>query len=317
MNITKKQIKTSFVLCLMFLAGFTAVVLGEINVSLDDLPLPSPSQLPIDEQEEAVSFFESQHQSWLAVQNGTTQYEINVRNIIQGEFINDPNHSYTGTLEFKVTPMDNLVNRQGPARVQVRLGNDSYGANFLRDNVFDSEAQSWIWVDGESLPEEQISELKKWSFKTELFFFPLDFMAKSYSDGVWNSKYTEPAEQFFADRGIPRRLSTQEETDNVFGGESQYLFMLSPALVDAHYWFSVDNGELRQVDVILPGGVTKSFRYENYVQKIGEDAKFPQRIVLTQRRGTGSEATGWEYAVDFKNIKLNVDIPPKRFIPPQ
>ena len=29
------------------------------------------------------------------------------------------------------------------------------------------------------------------TFKTELFFLPLDFMAKTYSDGVLDNKYTE------------------------------------------------------------------------------------------------------------------------------
>lgn len=317
MNITKKQIKTSlFVLCLTLLAGFTTAVLSEINVSLDDLPLPSPSQLPPDEQAEAISFFESQHQSWLAVQSGTARYEISIRNIVNGQFIADPNRSQTGSLEFTVTALSNPVETQSPAKIQARLFNDKDTINFLMETVFDSEASVYTWTEAStSLTDEELRELRNWALKTELFFLPLDLMAKTYSDGVWDNKYTEPKEQFFAERGLPWRRSTQEETRDIFGGEQQYLFMASPVLVDAHYWFSTENGDLRQIDIFLPGNLVKSFHYENYIQKEGEDARFPQRIVLTQRQGTGNEAIGWEYAVDFNDIELNVDIPPERFVP--
>ena len=102
---------------------------------------------------------------------------------------------------------------------------------------------------------------------------------------------------------MPYRRSTQEETSNIFGGEQQYLFMVSPALVDAHYWFSTENGDLRQIDILLPNGLVKSFRYENYARKEGEDARFPQRIVLTSKQGSGDTAIGWEYVYCYDRCK--------------
>jgi hypothetical protein len=319
MNITKKQIKTVLLaFCLTFPAGFITASRGEIDVSLDDLPLPSPSQLSLNEQQEAISFFESQHQSWLSVQSGTFRYEITVRNIVDGEFVADPNRSQTGTLEFTLAPLNNPVGLQSPAKIQAHLFNDRAEMHFLMNNVFDSETSAHIWTEASTFPDdEQLRELRNWAFKTELFFLPFDFMAKTYSDGLWDNKYTEAKEQFFAGRGLPWRLSTQEETSEIFGGEQQYLFMASAALVDARYWFSSDNSDLRQVDVLLAGDLVKSFRYENYFRKAGTDAKFPQRVVLTRRQGTGDKAIGWEYAVDINDIKLNVDIPPERFIAPQ
>lgn len=305
-------------LCLIFMAGLTTTVAwDEINTSLDNLPLPSPSQLPADEQAEAISFFESQHQSWLAVQSGAAQYEISIRNIINGQFIEDPNRSQTGSLEFTVTPLSDPVRLQSPAKIQAHLFNNKYSINFLTENVFDSEISEYTWTEGSIPPtNEELRELRGWALKTELFFLPIDFMAKTYTDGVWSNKYTEPKEQFFAGRGLPLRRTTEEETNDIFGGEQQYLFMASPALVDVHYWFSTENGDLRQIDIFLPGNLAKSFRYENYIRIEGADARFPQRIILTQKQSTGDDTIGWEYTVNFHDIELNVNIPPGRFVPP-
>ena len=141
-------------------------------------------------------------------------------------------------------------------------------------------------------------------------------MSKTYHDGLWSNKYTEPKDQFFSGRGVPWRLSTEEETEDIFGGESQYLFMLSPALIDAHYWFSAENGELRQVDVSVPRDIIISFHYENYAQEPSTGcARFPQRFVQTFRQGSGTTAVGWEYTVDLADLTLNADIPGERFVP--
>jgi hypothetical protein len=272
----------------------------------------------VEEQERTISFFESQHRSWLAIKGGSARYETKIWSIRDGKFVVGPNRSQTGTLEFSVTPLNNPTGLQSPAKIQARLFNDKYKLNFLMNNVFDSEASSWLWADDPNLlTSEEMLELKEWTFKTELFFFPLDFMAKTYSDELWNNRYMMSKEQFFASRGLPIRLSTPEETNQIFGGEPEYLFLASPAVVDAHYWFSAEDGELRQIDIFLPEGLVKSFRYEDYVQEKGGNAKYPRRFILTKKKGTGDQANGWEYIVELSGVELNIDIPAERFVPPQ
>lgn len=311
---TKTKILFSlFGVIMLYICALTSAIDID-NISTDDLPLLSHSTLSQADQEKAISFFESQHDSWLAITSGTAKYQTQVRNIVQGELVDDPNHAYTGTFEFVVTPLDDPVKHQSPVRVKARLSNNNYNLNVLWNNFSDSEAFSWSWTDGSPLGEEEIKKIRKWVFKPEMFFFPLDFMSKSYRDGLWHNKYTEPKESFFPGRGIPRRLSTQEETENAFAGEQQFLFMLSPALVDAHYWFSAENGELRQVDIFVPGDIKISFRYEDYSQQPAGHAKFPQRFVQTFTQGSGDNAIGWEYAVDITDLNLNVDIPTQRFV---
>jgi len=320
MNIIKKSafIKVGLVmLCVTFLAAFStpALAVDIDDISLDDLPLPSRSLLPIDEQERAISFFESQHDSWLAVKSGSANCVTNVRNIVQGEFVADPNRSWAGTLEFVVTTIGNPIKFQSPAKIQIRLCNNKYKWNFVNGNIFDSEISPQLWADDTEFPiKGKTGRLARWGFKTELFFFPIDFMAKTYSDGIWDNRYTEPKEKFFMGCGVPIRHSTQEETDNIFGGEPQYLFMASLSLVDALYWFSAESGDLRQIDVFLPNGLVKSFRYENYIQEKDGYARFPQRFTLTSKQGSGDTATGWEYTVELYDVKLNIDIPNERFI---
>jgi len=184
--------------------------------------------------------------------------------------------------------------------------------------VFNREAPRWQWSEG-STPVIDTKMLKPlgWGFKTELLFFPLDFLVKTYPDEVWDNVLMMSKEKFFADRGLPIRQSGPEETNQMFGGEPQYLFLASPALTDAHFWFSAVNGQLRQIDIFLPEEEVKSFRYEDYVRKDGEDASFPRRFILTSKKGSGDQATGWEYVIELTDLEINIDIPAERFIPPQ
>ncbi|HUT31218.1 MAG TPA: hypothetical protein VMX13_15590 [Sedimentisphaerales bacterium] len=289
----------------------------EADVSLGDLDMPSASLLSQAEQKKAISFFEAQRRNWLAIRSGAAQYRTKLRLIRQGQFLDTQLPSQTGTLEFVVTPLDQPVGRQSPAHIQARLSNDLYKWNFVRSNVFDVEARIYQWADDPATPlEGDKVNLARGAFQAELLFFPFDFMAKTYPDERWNNRYMMSKEQYFADRGLPRRISTQEETLTAFGGEALYLFMASPALVDAHYWFSADNGELRQIDVFNSNdGAVRSYRYEGYTNAEGQEARFPTRFIHTWRKGTGSKATGWEYTVELTDVKLNIDLPEDRFEP--
>jgi len=278
--------------------------------------------LSLVEQEGAIALFESQYRRWFAIESGTARYEAKVRSIKAGQFVPDSTPAQTGTLWFVVAPLNSPIKLQSPAKVQVCLTNDKYKWNFVNDNVFDSESPYWQWADDPNIPIEGEMVLSaKRALQPTLLFLPLDLMAKTYPDEqkVWNNKYMTPKYKFFyAGRGVPVRRSTQEETNHKFGGEPQYLYLISPAVDDAHYWFSAENGELRQIDVFIPEeDVIKSFRYENYVRKAGEDASFPQRFILTWKKGSGDSATGLECTVELTGVELNIDIPAERFVPPQ
>lgn len=310
------MVKASFLaVSIIFLWGFSAAI-AEDDIGIEGISPLSPSQLSDEEQQMAISFFESQHDSWLATRTLSATYEMSVRNITEGNFVEYPNGVQTGSISFSITPIQQLVKLQSPAGIQVKIVNNANQLNLLLDNAFDEDAASHLWTDGEVyLDAGEMLRLVEQTFQIELFFFPMDFMVKTYNDGSWNNKYTEEKEVFFAVRGVPWRRSTQEETDEKFGGESQYLFMISPALTDAHYWFSAENGELRQVDVFLAGDLVKSFRYENYIEKQGDDAKYPQRLILTSKSGTGDQSAGTEYTIKLHNVELNIDIPADQFIP--
>jgi tetratricopeptide (TPR) repeat protein len=285
----------------------------------EESPLPSSSlsSLSPEEQEEAVSYFEYQHQGWLGIKDGTAKYSSTIFGIEKGQIQEKTARSQMGTLEFQVMPSKDSTGMRSPVKVQVRLFNENTKQIFVRDNIFDSGASSWHWTENSTVViPNKTAELAE---ETELFFFPLDFMVKTYSDEIWNdkwnNKYMESKAEFFAGRGMPLRRSTKEETDTMFGGEQQYLFMLNPAK-DAHYWFSAGNGELRQVDVFLPDGSTRNFRYENYTWNQDENIGFPQRFTLTWKKGTGEDITGYKFTVELTDIKLNTNISAERFVPP-
>lgn len=286
----------------------------EVGPSLDNLLLLSPSLLSFKEETKAIDCFESQRCSWLAVKSGSAEYKTMVRRIRDGEFTPDA-PSQSGTLEFVITPSV-PEGHKSPAKIQAHLFDNKSESHSVSSDVLDWEMPWWQWTEDPTFPISRAKQVYD-IFQTELLFFPLDFMAKTYSDQSWHNKYTTSREEFFADRGVPRRRSTEEETEQTFGGEPQYLFMASPGLIDAHYWFSAENGELRQIDVFLPNDMVKSFRYEDYVQKKGGDAKFPQKFILTCKWKEDNSIVGTEHTIDLSRVRLNTDISTERFIPPE
>lgn len=202
-----------------------------------------------------------------------------------------------------------------PAKIQVRTYNDGDKCGFLKDDALNSRAP-WRQLTGDpnlAIKEDDI----KSAIQTGLLFYPLDLMTQTFPNKSWNNRYMVPRNEFFASRGIPIRRSTQQETDSIFGGEPQYLFMIDYDVNNsANYWFSAENGQLRQIDISCPDGAITSFRYEDYVQKQGEDAQFPQRFILTRTSGTGDKAILWELTVDLSDVQLNIDIPAEKFTTP-
>ncbi|MHC4083846.1 MAG: LamG-like jellyroll fold domain-containing protein [Planctomycetota bacterium] len=268
-----------------------------------------------EDRQTAISFFESQHRNWLAIRSGSARYEVHVPlvSFTEGKLLVSQDQFSTGTIEFTVTPADNPTNGKKPAWAQVRIYSDKNRCGFVKSNVFDSKESWQHWTDDPSLPTDDIL---KQALDSGLFFYPLDLMAQTYPDTFWNNVYMMPKKEFFVTRGIPVRGSTQEETDDIFGGEQQYLFMFSYTVTDAHYWFSAENGLLRQIDVFKPNGTVMSFRYENYVAKQGGSVQFPQRFILTRKQAQveGNKASLRKLTVELSDVQLNIDIPAERFI---
>jgi len=280
------------------------------------LPLPSRSLLSAEEQAKAISVFDSQHTGWLSVKSGSAKYKTSLRILKDGKFVDAPaSYTKTGTFEFTIAPLDREPKNESLASIHIRLSNDKGKWTLVKDNAFGRD--SWRWKDGDSAAvkidkKDQVNA----SFDLELLFFPVHFMSETYSEGAWDGTGM-PREYFFKDRGLPIRRTTQEEADSKFGGESQYLFLPSPEMPTAQYWFSAKKGELRQLNVTSSAdNMVKSFRYEDYIQKSGESAKFPRKFVMTCIKGTSDKAIGWEQTVELTNLELNTNISPEQFIPP-
>ena len=286
----------------------------EINADVNDIPLPSMSVLSATEQDQAKTLFESQRQSWLSVQSGTGHFKATLKKIIDGNCISEPNGTFTGTIDFIIEPFNKAQGRQSPVNIRCRIHNDTFRCNFVEVGLFDPNGKWGRWNEDSDVTK--IDEaIRPFAQELELFFFPFDFMAKTVQDATWSNKYTLSKDDFYSKRGIAIRKSSEQETADVFRGEEQFLFLLSAGFTDAHYWFSTQNGELRQVDVFLPGMV-KSFRYEDYYQKDGSPAKYPRKLIVTIKRGTGKSTTGWEYTVELTELALNTAIASDRFVIP-
>jgi hypothetical protein len=285
------------------------------DVFLNSLPLPSRSHLSVEEQAGAISAFESQHTAWLSVKSGSAKYKTSLRIIKNGKFVDAPDSSLqTGTIEFTIAPSDNPLKNESLAHVEVRLSNDKYKWTLTKTDAFGKD--SWRWENGsDTAVKIDKQEQVKTAFDMELMFFPVHFMPEAYGEGAWNFDTSLPKEQFFADSGLPIRRTTPEEADSKFMGEPQYLFQFRDAK-DINYWFSAEKGELRQIEGLnAKNNMVKTFRYEEYVQKEGEIAKFPRKFIMTIIKGTGSKAAGWEQTVELTDLQLNTNISPDRFIP--
>ncbi|NIT55633.1 MAG: hypothetical protein GWN00_05155 [Aliifodinibius sp.] len=299
---------------------FNVAELDLDNLSLGPLLPSSPSTLLPEEQEKAISFFESQRDSWLSIKTGSARFETSTRTIKGDEYFEDKAaESQTGLIEFLVEPLPQEdIGDLSPVKIRAHMLNDK-GWNFVKENVFDPEEETKEWAIYDFCPlEGDLAQLVRKTFCTELLFFPFDFMSKTFQDEVWRNRYTaETKEQFFEERGIPWRRSTSEEDSQLFNGESHYLFMISPTITGAHYWFNRENGELRRVDVFLPGNVVKSFQYEDYYQYKNQTAKYPRKLKLIWKKGRGESTIGWEFSMRLTNVALNIDIPEDNFSPPE
>jgi hypothetical protein len=292
---------------------------SEDPTPLERLEPISTSNLSVEEQARAISSFEAQRESWLAIRTGSARFETCFRLIKAGQLVaQEEAPPQTGLIQFLVEPAPgDKMGDLSPARVKAHMFNDR-GWNFVRENVFDGTEKPKEWAAYEYCPlQGDMARLAREAFSTELLFFPFDFMAKTFQDDVWHNKYTaETKEAFFADRGIPWRRSTAEEESRLFRNEPQYLFMASPGMSDAHYWLSAENGDLRRIEVFLPGNVVKSFQYEDYYQYPDHKEKYPRQLTMTWVKGEGASATGWEFTMRLTNVALNIDIPAGDFLPP-
>jgi len=271
----------------------------------------SRSVLSPEEQKKATSFLESQHTSWLAVQNGSARYKTRVRIFKDGAFTDVNESSQTGAIEFAVMPLSNPPEGKSPVNIRVRISNDKSKWNVVSSDIFSKDWLRWS-NDVNKAVKTSRDEQRNESFDAELLFLPLDYMAKAYPDNPLNRRQLSK-EDYLKEQGVAIRRSTAEETNNRFGGEQQYLF--EPFLTKGLFWFSADKGELRQFDAFDPArNVVRNFRYEDYMQKNGEVAKFPRKFVTTFIEGTGDKAMGWEQTVELTDLELNTNISPDRFI---
>ena len=256
-----------------------------------------------EESAQAISFFESQHRNWFAVKNGVAGYRTIVRRSESGTLIEDPRSSESGTIQFTVTSADNPNKSQGP-QIKVHLSNGKW--NFSKDNVLDLKASWRQWSDDPNSPiAKSAGRLRK---RMELLFYPFNFMARTYPAKQWNTRQMMPKWRFFATRGLPMARSTQQETDTMFAGEPQYLFLPSYSVTAVQYWFSTVNGQLRQIDMFAPDNSVTSFRYENYVQK-DDCMEFPQRLTLVNKKQKSDTTKRWEFIVELTDLNINVDGP--------
>ena len=279
------------------------------------------TSLPSGERQKGIERFELARASWLSVKNASARFIASVEVLKDGKYADDPAKPQTGLIEFAVAPTTDDSGRLSPAQVRAHMFNDK-GWHFLSQNVFDPNQPVTKWIDPDynCPPEGEAATLARQAFSTELMFFPFDFMSKTFNDSLWTTpnRYADRSRtRFFATRGMPIRKSTSDEQQATFRGESQFLFLASPAMADAHYWLSEDSGELRRIDVLLPDGKIKSFEYSDYYSYKGRPARYPRKLVLTLISKSGGKDVGWRYTMTLTNVAINAAIPEQHFQPPK
>jgi hypothetical protein len=265
------------------------------------------------ERDEAISFFDAQHDAWLGIRSGSARYSVEMR-LRRGDLC-AAEHMGTGTFEFSVSLIDGPDLKQHPVKIRVRWYDEANKRHYLSDNIFDSEGAFSCWRDGSYRPESKASQVQNgFMGLTRLLFTPVDLMAGTYTTSVWDDHLLMSKNDFFAYRGTPIRRDKPTGMGQATG--SCYLFMPHSRPSEAHYWLDGVNGELRQIDVLKYRGIVRQLRYDDYFKNQIGGPIFPRRFTCCFKEGDGLKADGWEYTLELSDVSLNADIPAERFTRP-
>ncbi|MAX23088.1 MAG: hypothetical protein CMJ19_01175 [Phycisphaeraceae bacterium] len=285
----------------------TVVLAESSNIDMSDVQkdIVHLSSLSPDEENKALSLFDKARANWLDIRSGEAWYRVRKEKLETGRFLPQDGPVRVGMLSFAVELIDPKDGFTSPVKATVWMHDKRLKINLLVRDIFavKSKTDVAIWSDDPSAKMVENAPLSP-IVSGEPLFFPFDVMAKTYSDKRVSNKLTVTKSQFLSYRGVAWRSSSSEETRSIFAGEKQYLFRLSHGQSDANYWVSAVTGELRQIDLIIPGG-TKTFRYECYSKVKGKGPSFPQRVAVTWKQGVGELATGWRQTIILRNVKLN------------
>lgn len=273
------------------------------------------STLSREERDKAISLCAAQHDSWLGIRSMSARYTATMSLFKDGECVKE--YPGSGSFELLVTPSNGPIHRQNPATVQFLLFNETNGYHYLADSILDPRAFFVCWPAEPNASATEVRRAKNQFIDVaKLLLRPLAAMAATYRNHVWDNTYLTSRNGFFAYRGTPIRLSEQAETDSIFNGEPQYLFVFNSRPAEAQYWFSTSTGELRQIHLFKPGHPVRILRYEDYVGAENGNVRFPRIFSCTLKERNGHKPNGWAYVVELRDVRLNIEIPPERFVPP-
>jgi hypothetical protein len=297
------------------------IVAEQDTAGVDDLPLPHPTTLSQKEEEKAVSFFASQRDGWLSMRFLTANYKARKWLIEDGNFVECDDKAMTGKIYAKTVPFDRPPAEMPFASVEipVHLYSDQFKCHLMKESITGPKFRKEIvyWADDSNAEIDKPSvKSQAWDYvRAEWIFEPLIYLSQLYRDEKWQGAGLT-REQFFADRGVPLRRSSEDETKNLFGGEPQYLFVPSRTF-DDQIWVSATTGEIRHISV-QPAERKKrvhriQFCYYDYIKDKDGRSVFPTRFVFAWDKGQGKNLQGGKLEVELTNVELNHEISPDVF----
>jgi hypothetical protein len=283
---------------------------------VQDLPLPSISQLSPEEQRRAIALFLDERERWLSLRTISAECEL-VETFFDPatrQFL--PANRVTATLKAEILPLQTPV-KQNFVQIRLRLESKAYGGVIIqKENICDMKTEPVIWATGSDVQPHITRAAKRGIFGG----LPLDDMFmmvrnahNSFGDSTSRARVLSTKEQFLETSGVPIRKSNAWETTDMFGGESQYLFL--PGNYFLKYWFSANTGELRAFDVDpdhSSDGTGKTVRYGSYAYPQDKSAHFPSYFRV---EATGEGGRLFRTEVKLSNVQINPAVPAGDFFP--
>jgi hypothetical protein len=284
---------------------------NNISANLYDLAslVPTYTNMTPEQCEWAIRSYEATYKGYQFLNDGSAKCKINYQEYENGHLKKDEDISL-GRIEFVTVPF-NDSSAKLPVNIKVLI-TDSNGKSFIDKNVLDKNI-SFVQAGLDSSKDSSaIKFINEHPIIMNSIFYPVDFIARSWRGPRYhNVKYATSKEDYFESPvgpGYPRRISSEEETKNVFNGEQQ--FLITPGKhFNTKCWFSTDLYELRMMECPKDGDAgTKTFRYENYLYDRKNDGAFPRNIIATSVQVKNNVKTIQKYTIELVDLKLNGNI---------
>ena len=270
------------------------------------------SHLPADLRRQAEDGFASQRDNWLGIRRVSATYRWTTRRMERGEWVQEAPR--TGTMACEMVPLTQEEARKlghySQLQLHWRVYDNELKWNAAADDIVSGPRRIVYWQEGHG-SEKSNTRPKQGMLPFHLFNQVPSIMVTSYKDEHWaGSDLTR--DQYFNNVTPAIRLSTDEETETLLGGEKSYMFFVY--LAQPRIWISATTGKVHQLDMWNPGQTgMDTRRYEKYIEDPVGKLSFPSRIIYTMMEGEGSDRKVREETIDLSDVRINPDLPPETF----